>query len=364
MNHSTVASASRLVSVGRCSELLGVSPASVRRFCDRGELEFVTTPGGTHRRISLRSINRYLGFDDEGESTVRKCCTYSRVSGRQQQRDGNLERQAERLRTFCIDELGDAEENIIEIAEQGSGLSETRPGYLRLLDLVISGRIRRIVVEHRDRLARYGVVVLETLCQKFDVEIIVTNKREDVSEDEEMTADILSLVTVYAARRHGKRGGETVRMPLSDSVKERILELHRLGVSQDEIAQRIQDEGHRCEKTGKLFKIHAVRMALKEHAQLKRATESLRPSSADTLQQFIREKCIVANGETRCFTAPLHRAVESWSKAKGVEVPTSRQMTARLKRMGFSTATGTRGFMVIEGIALKDNPRASETYTA
>src|SRR5690349_17812151 len=50
------------VSLSEASRLLGVSPATVRRWSDAGRLRAFTTPGG-HRRFSRAALQRLLPAD-------------------------------------------------------------------------------------------------------------------------------------------------------------------------------------------------------------------------------------------------------------------------------------------------------------
>ena len=348
----------RFVPVGVAADLLGISHNSVRNFCSRGELDYVSTMG-RHRRVSLKSINLWLGLDEETDSN-RKVVFYARVSGKIQRKQGNLARQAERLESYCINELGEAKENIIGIQEQGSGLSETRPGYIRLLDLVISGQVRILICEDKDRLARYGVVLLQTLCHKFNVELIVTNQKQEISDDESMVSEIISICSVFEARRCGRRGTKRTEMPLTDEVRNRIIELHQSGLSQTAISEILQSENHTCKNTGKLFKRNAVRKALKEFHQ--RNASSLKPEGANSLQKFLDESCVV--GGLCVYTRPLFRAYREFCEKKGFNSPTSRAMTMRLKSMGFEIGENGYGFRLIKGLTLKENSRASMTHLA
>jgi putative resolvase len=348
-------SPSRLVSVGQAAELLGVCINTVRRMCSRGELQFTTT-FGKHRRIHLSEIRRWQGFDEVDDS-IRKTLIYARVSGRRQKVEGNLSRQVDRLKVYC-ESLGEAKENLICISEQGSGLSETRTGYLKLLDLVIEGRIGRIVVEHRDRLARYGVVVLETLCEKFGVEILITHQKQDISEDEEMTLDILNLITVFSARRHGRRNGLTTTMPINDELRERIIQLHEQGQGMTRIARKIREEGFHCEKTNKPHAINSVRKTLKAYEKLKKATSTLLPNTKNSLKKFIKEMCS-SSKESKVFTRPLFKAYAAWCLKNQIEAGSSRRMTEQLMR-DYETGANCYRYMFVKGLALKGNPLASE----
>lgn len=41
------------------------------------------------------------------------------------------------------------------IKDVGSGLNDNRSGFVKLTDLVIQGKVNKLVVEHKDRLTRF-----------------------------------------------------------------------------------------------------------------------------------------------------------------------------------------------------------------
>jgi len=118
---------------------------------------------------------------------------YARVSSSENK--SNLDSQAERVAAFCnangwvVDEI---------IKECGSGLNDKRP---KLMKLLASGIATRIVVEHKDRLTRFGFEYINLLCQ---AEIVIINKTEANSENEVME-DFASLVTSFCSRLYGRR---------------------------------------------------------------------------------------------------------------------------------------------------------------
>ena len=102
---------------------------------------------------------------------------YARVSG-SEQRKTELKAQAQRLIDFSITNGWQIDEVIKEV---GSGLNDERP---KLVNLLMSDKpIRRIVVEHKDRLACSGFNYLEILSKKQNFEIVVVNKTENDKED-------------------------------------------------------------------------------------------------------------------------------------------------------------------------------------
>lgn len=121
--------------------------------------------------------------------------TYARVSSSENK--DNLQRQSERLRDYCLAKGWQIHEEIREI---GSGLNDKRPKLLRILN---NGEATRIVVEHKDRLSRFGATFIETVCSKIGCELHVINQAE--TETEDIIQDFVSVITSFCARIYGKR---------------------------------------------------------------------------------------------------------------------------------------------------------------
>ena len=130
---------------------------------------------------------------NEGQTVI-----YARVSN-SEQRKTDLETQAQRLIDFSIANGWQIDKVIKEV---GSGLNDERP---KLVNLLMSDEpIRRIVVEHKDRLTRFGFNYLEILAKKQNFEIVVVNKAEDDKED--LIQDLISIITNFCARIYSKHG--------------------------------------------------------------------------------------------------------------------------------------------------------------
>lgn len=122
---------------------------------------------------------------------------YARVSS-SEQRKTNLETQAQRLIDFSIANGWKIDEVIKEV---GSGLNDERP---KLVNLLMSDKpIKRIVVEHKDRLTRFGFNYLKILAKKQNFEIVVVNNVENDKED--LIQDFISIITSFCARIYSKR---------------------------------------------------------------------------------------------------------------------------------------------------------------
>ena len=90
------------------------------------------------------------------------------------------------------------------IRDVGSGLNFRRKGLLAILERLHQGDKLRVVVAYRDRLARFGTELIETLLERNGWELVVLNQR-DLSAEEELTTDLLAILTVFGVRVNGLR---------------------------------------------------------------------------------------------------------------------------------------------------------------
>ena len=133
--------------------------------------------------------------EETKQTTQTRVVLYARVSSSENK--DNLARQLERLRIFAL-----AKGYIVvkEIAEIGSGLNDKRHkllAQLRIKDWDI------LLVEHKDRLARFGLEIIETLLHQLDKRAEVINQVE--SQKEDILQDLISIITSYSAKIYGLR---------------------------------------------------------------------------------------------------------------------------------------------------------------
>jgi putative resolvase len=119
---------------------------------------------------------------------------YCRVSSADQRDD--LERQAGRVAQEC-GERGIALDGTV--TEIGSGVNGHR---VKLRKLLAQPTVTTIVVEHRDRLARFGVEHLEAALAATGRRIVVLNP-DEVKDD--LVRDMVEMLTSMCARLYGRR---------------------------------------------------------------------------------------------------------------------------------------------------------------
>ena len=163
----------------------GISYSTALRWWHQGAIRGYQAPSGT------------IIVDTEAKPPAReeKVVIYARVSSAEHKE--NLERQVERLVQYCTVRGYQVAQVVKEIA---SGVNDSRP---KLLALLKDRQATRIVVEHKDRLTRFGFRYLETLLELQGRTIEVVNVAE--SDKEDLIADLVAIVYSFTVPLYGQR---------------------------------------------------------------------------------------------------------------------------------------------------------------
>ncbi len=190
----------RFVKIGEAAKLLGVSVQALRNWEMEGKImPSHRTPGG-QRMYDLAEL---LGVNDLSYPTI----AYARVSSSDQKED--LERQHAVLEAFCNKNGWQTE----IIRDLGSGnLNYNKKGLLRLLELMVHGQMSRLVITHKDRLLRFGAEIVFRICELKGIEVVIINKGEQPSFEEELTRDVMEIMTVFCAKLYGRRSHKSKKM--------------------------------------------------------------------------------------------------------------------------------------------------------
>lgn len=130
----------------------------------------------------------------EDPEPVRQVVAYARVSSHDQKQD--LDRQVARIAEWAAGSGMRIDRYAREI---GSGLNDRRR---ELSALLADPSVGTIVVEHRDRLARFGVNQLEQALNASKRSLVVIDRGE-VADD--LVRDMIDLMTCFSAKLYGRR---------------------------------------------------------------------------------------------------------------------------------------------------------------
>ncbi len=122
-------------------------------------------------------------------------CIYARVSSAENK--DNLNRQAERLMQYATVK-GYRIYKVVK--EVGSGLNDNRK---QLAKILTAKNYNILLVEHKDRLARFGINYMRILLEQTGRTLEIVNEADN-SQDE-LLQDLISIITSFCSRIYGLR---------------------------------------------------------------------------------------------------------------------------------------------------------------
>lgn len=145
---------------------------------------------------------------NEAKSENNRVAIYARVSSTDQKND--LDRQISRLVLFTNAQKWVVAETVVEI---GSALNGHRP---KLKKLLLNPEIKIIVVEHNDRLMRFGIEYLESALAAQGRKLVVVDTGE-LKDD--LVQDMIEVLTSFCARLYGRRSAKNRAKKAVESIQ-------------------------------------------------------------------------------------------------------------------------------------------------
>lgn len=174
------------VKLSQYAKMSGVSVRTLWRRINDGSLPVVKSETG---RVFIDVE------DDDVKPYKLNVCVYARVSSSENK--DNLERQKERLISYCNAKGYKVSQVVTEI---GSGLNDERK---KLEKVLLDKSINLIVVEHKDRLARFGLNYIQKLLALDNRRIEIINPQSN--DEDDLMQDFVSIITSFVSRLYGRR---------------------------------------------------------------------------------------------------------------------------------------------------------------
>lgn len=168
------------------AKLKGVSYRTAHRWFKAGLLKAQQLPTGTIIVEEKIPVN----------GSTKKVSIYARVSSYDKKED--LNRQVDRCIAFAETKGLEIDKIVKEIA---SGMNDRRPKLVKLLN----DNPEAILVEHKDRLTRFGFNYFEILLPKLNCDLLVINR--DVEEQADLIKDLIAIITSFCCKIYGLRRG-------------------------------------------------------------------------------------------------------------------------------------------------------------
>ena len=192
------------------SKILGVHPRTLYLWEKKGTIETIRNNPKGKRFYNIEKYMKDNGMVCNTISTEEiKCSTfeelenierlnicYARVSSNGQKDD--LERQKAKLKELY------PEYHLIE--DIGSGINFKKRGLLKIIEYAIAGKIKELVIVHKDILLRFGYELIEHLIERYSKgKITIINKKIEMEPEEEMVKDVLQIMNVFVAKMNGRK---------------------------------------------------------------------------------------------------------------------------------------------------------------
>ena len=177
------------VKLSKYAKMSGVSVRTLWRRINDGSL-----------LVERSSTGRVFVNLEEEQTSLLNVCIYARVSSSENK--DNLERQKERLVSYCNAKGYKVSKIITEI---GSGLNDERK---KLESILMDKSINLIVVEHKDRLARFGLNYIQKLLELDNRKIEIINPQ--TNDEDDLMQDFVSIINSFTARLYGRRRSKRI----------------------------------------------------------------------------------------------------------------------------------------------------------
>lgn len=148
---------------------------------------------------------------EEQRTCPQKVAIYARVSSNENKK--NLDSQAERLVGYCTAKGWQIHQIVKEV---GSGINDNRK---KLLKLIMDESITIIVVEHKDRLTRFGFSYIENLMSLSGRKIEVVNLASNAKED--LLTDLVAIIYSFCAKLYGQRRAKRKTEKITEELKKK-----------------------------------------------------------------------------------------------------------------------------------------------
>ena len=183
-------------------QILRVTRPTLTKYVKEGLIKVNVKANGQYD-YDLDSVYKVLNKDIE-----RKTYVYARVSTSTQKKD--LENQVNLLKTFCF-QNGYVLNGVYQDIASGINFEE-RKEFFDLLDEVLTGKVKRVIITYKDRLSRVCFELFSYLFAKHGCELIIMSEVGSKQLDsEEVFDDVVHLLESYSLDLYSKHKNKLIK---------------------------------------------------------------------------------------------------------------------------------------------------------
>lgn len=180
-------------------KILGCTQTTLSKYVKLGKIRvtainpwnYIYDDNDVYSMIGLKKHNRRKQY----------AVSYARVSN--MSRNNDLKEQSRRIYEYCVTKGIDLQKQYEDIK---SGMSFDREQFSEMIDEIIKGNINLVIVENKDRLARFGFELLEMVFRHYGCSIIVINDAiQNKSYEQEMSDDLISIIHYFSMKMYSHR---------------------------------------------------------------------------------------------------------------------------------------------------------------
>lgn len=188
-------------------KILNISRQTLGKYVKNGDIRVVMQANKQYD-YNEEDVYRKAGLSENRVNVV-----YARVSTSKQKKD--LENQAETLISYCNANGVKVDKVYKDIA---SGMNFERKQFRSMLEDVLNYRISSIYITYKDRFSRISFDMFERLFLEYNCKIIVINKTESTTEDDEkeIFSDIISMLHCFAMKMYSRRRKKKIELIRED----------------------------------------------------------------------------------------------------------------------------------------------------
>lgn len=187
------------------SKKLGVHWQTLRNWEKQGKIKTIRSPGGKR----YYDINNFM-TDIENNSDIKENHNNSDVKENE-----NIRRKICYCRVSSYSQKPELENQIKYMTEKfpnheilydiGSGINFNRSNLNKIINYGIKNELEELAIAYKDRLCRIGYELIEKiLIENSNTNIIIEND-EIKSPEEELTNDLIEIITVFSSKLYGIR---------------------------------------------------------------------------------------------------------------------------------------------------------------
>ena len=237
-------------------------PNTLRKYANAGKVNVLKLPSGK-RLWSRKSLLSFLGSpqteteisDSEikaGKTTIPIACCI-RVSSFGQSKPSSttvdkssLEHQEERIRSYIAERFKGQNVSLSWFKRVSSGMVFDNACFLKMVEQILSGKFKGgyLLATDFTRVARFGIKLIEHLCNLGGCKILFTLSDDEVkNEAESLTDEVLSILTHYTAKASGAKAALIIGVKVEPDVLKTILTLYNHHCSFPEISRQLEQRG-------------------------------------------------------------------------------------------------------------------------